>query len=159
MLTFNSQLTRSESESEAELLYDWWFTANQFILATSPLALTASDFILQLNTCGYSPYVTSSLTRGWVCHLQLLLVLASAVILRSEPHGTHDHTLPFQIQDPPTWRARSSYLYPLGTRWPDIPPGTAFSFRCLLFLLGCMEILDSASTRDSLTESPPVVFL
>jgi hypothetical protein len=54
---------------------------------TSPLKLTNSNFIFQLNTCGYSPYVTSSLTRGGVCHLQLLLVLASAVILRSESRG------------------------------------------------------------------------
>jgi hypothetical protein len=30
-----------------------------------------------LNPCGYSPYVLSSLTRGWVCRLQLLLALAS----------------------------------------------------------------------------------
>jgi hypothetical protein len=43
-----------------------------------------SNFIFQLNTWAYSPYVTFSLTRGWVCRLQLLLVLASAVILRSE---------------------------------------------------------------------------
>jgi hypothetical protein len=28
--------------------------------------LTTSNFIFQLNTCGYSPYVTSSLTRAWV---------------------------------------------------------------------------------------------
>jgi hypothetical protein len=34
-----------------------------------------------------------SLTRGRVCRLQLLLVLASAVILRSESRGTHDHIL------------------------------------------------------------------
>jgi hypothetical protein len=61
----NSQLTGSESE----LLYDWRFTANQFALATSPLRSTTSNFIFQLNTCGYSPYVISSLTRGWVCHL------------------------------------------------------------------------------------------
>jgi hypothetical protein len=33
-----------------------------------------SNFIFQLNTCGYSRYVTSSLTRGWVCRSQLLLV-------------------------------------------------------------------------------------
>jgi hypothetical protein len=51
------------SQSEAELLYDWQFTANQFVLATSPLRLTASNFIFQLNTCGYRPYVTFSLTR------------------------------------------------------------------------------------------------
>jgi hypothetical protein len=68
-----------ESESELELLYDWQFTANQFILATSPLGLTTSNFIFQLNTCDYSPYVKSSVMRGWVCRLQLLLVLASAV--------------------------------------------------------------------------------
>jgi hypothetical protein len=52
--------------SESELLYDCRFTANQFVLTTSPLRLTTSNFIFQLNTCGYNPYVTSSLTRGWV---------------------------------------------------------------------------------------------
>jgi hypothetical protein len=36
--------------------------------------------------------------RGWVCHLQLLLTLASATILRPESCGTH-HILLFQIQD------------------------------------------------------------
>jgi hypothetical protein len=69
---------------ESELLYNWRFTANQFVLATSPLRLTTSNFIFQLNTCG--SYVISSLTRGWVCRLQLLLVLASGVILRSHDH-------------------------------------------------------------------------
>jgi hypothetical protein len=34
-----------------------------------------------------------SLTREQVCRLQLLLVLASAVILGSESRGTHDHIL------------------------------------------------------------------
>jgi hypothetical protein len=75
--------SRGSSESESESLYDWRFTANQFVLATSYLRLTTTN-IFQLNTCGYSPYVTTSLARGWVCHLQLLLVLASAVILRSD---------------------------------------------------------------------------
>jgi hypothetical protein len=46
-----------------------------------------------------TPYTTSSLTRGWISRLQLLLVLASAVILRSESRGTHDHILLFQIRD------------------------------------------------------------
>jgi hypothetical protein len=63
---------------------------------------TTSNFIFQLNACGYSPYVTSSLMRGRVCPLQLLLVLASAVILRSESHKTHDQILLPQIRDSPT---------------------------------------------------------
>jgi hypothetical protein len=54
-----------------------------------------------MNTCNLNPYVTSFLTRGWVCHLQLLLVLASAVILRSESRGTHDYILLSQIRYSP----------------------------------------------------------
>jgi hypothetical protein len=72
---------------------------HQFILAASPLRLTTSNFIFQLNTCGYSPYVINSLTRGWVYRLQLLLVLASAVILGSDSRGTHGHILLSQIRD------------------------------------------------------------
>jgi hypothetical protein len=87
--------------TESESLYDWRFTANQFVLAISPLRLTASNFIFQLNTCGYSPYVTSSLRRGWVCRLQLLVVLASVVILRSESCRTHDHIVLSQIRNSP----------------------------------------------------------
>jgi hypothetical protein len=90
----------------SELLYDWRFTANQFVLATSPLRLTTSNLIFQLNTYGYSPYVTSFLTRGWVCRLQLLLVLASTVILRSESCETHDHILLSQIRDSPNLEAQ-----------------------------------------------------
>jgi hypothetical protein len=92
--------------------------------------------IFQLNTCGYNPYVTSSLTRGWVCHLQLLL-LASAANLRSESLGTHDHILLFQIWDsPPTWRTRSPYLYSSGTGWPGYTPRHWVTFRRLLPLAG-----------------------
>jgi hypothetical protein len=56
-------------------------------------------FFSQLNPCGHSPYVTSSLTRGWICRLQLLLALASADILRSDSRGTHGHILRPQIRD------------------------------------------------------------
>jgi hypothetical protein len=92
--------------SESQLPYDWQFTANQFVSATSPLRLTTNNFIFQLNTCGYIPYVKSSMTRGWVCRLQLLLVLASAVILGCESHGTHDHILRSQIRDSPIVEAQ-----------------------------------------------------
>jgi hypothetical protein len=86
----------SLSESESELLYEWRFTANQFVLATCPFTLTTTIYF-QLNTCFHSPYVTSSLTRGWVCSSQLLLALASAVILRSDSRGTRDHILLSEI--------------------------------------------------------------
>jgi hypothetical protein len=58
-------------------------------------------FFFQLNNCGYSPIVPSSLTKVWVCCLQLLLALASAVILRSVYRGTHDYIFLSQIRDSP----------------------------------------------------------
>jgi hypothetical protein len=124
---------KSESESESELLYDWWFTANQFVVATIPLRLTTSIFF-HLNPCGHSPYVTFSLMRGWVCRLQLLLVLASAVILRSESRGTHDHILLSQIRDSPNMEGqvpvftspmnRVARLYPQALGYFSSPPTT-----------------------------------
>jgi hypothetical protein len=65
MLWQYSQTPPPESDSESELVYDYRFTANQFVLATRILRLTTSIFF-QLNTCNSSPYVTSSLTREWV---------------------------------------------------------------------------------------------
>jgi hypothetical protein len=66
---------------------------------------------LQLCSSGAPP-----LTREWICSLQLLLVLASAVILGTESSTTHDHILLSQFCDCPTWRASSPcvyiYIYP-----------------------------------------------
>jgi hypothetical protein len=61
------------------------------------------------------------LMRGWVCHLQLLLALASTVILRSKSLGTRDHILLCQIRD--------------------------FRFRRLL-QLATVEVFNPASTGD-----------
>jgi hypothetical protein len=69
-------------------------------LGDKPLQIH-DQYFFQLNTCGYSPYVTSSLTREWVCRLQLLLGLASAVILWFEFRSTHDHILLSQIRGSP----------------------------------------------------------
>jgi hypothetical protein len=105
-----------------QLLYDLWFPANQFVLAPSPLRPTTNIFFCQQNSCGYSLYVTSSLMRGWICRLQLMLVLASGVILWSESRSTHDNILLTQIRDTPSLegqipvfiflRNKVAHLYP-----------------------------------------------
>jgi hypothetical protein len=53
-----------------------------------------------------------SLVRGRVCHLQLLLALASAVIFRSESLGAHNHILLPQIQDSPNLDQVSVFIFP-----------------------------------------------
>jgi hypothetical protein len=117
---------------ESELLYDWRLTANQFVLATSPLRPTTSTFFFQLNPCGHSLYVTSSLTRGWVC--QLLLAFASTVNLGSESHGTHDHILLSQIRDSLNLEYQISVF---------ISPGIGFPFG----RKATVEVFEPASTR------------
>jgi hypothetical protein len=79
------------------------------------------DFLFSIEHL-HSPNVTFSLTRGWVCRLQLLLALARAIILRSESRRTHNHTLLSQIRDPPNLegqvpvfispRNRAAHLFP-----------------------------------------------
>jgi hypothetical protein len=113
LLTAVSRLFRNQSESE--LLYDWRFTAIKFFLAAIPLRLTASNFIFQLNTCGYSPHVTSS-------RLELLVVLTSAVILRPETHGIHDHILLSQIRDSHNLEGQVPVYTSPGTGLPGYTP-------------------------------------
>jgi hypothetical protein len=102
----------------------------------SPLRPTTRILIFQLNTCDYSRYITSSLRRRCVCRLQLLLVLASAVILGSESSGNHDQIYYLRFETPPTWRARSPYLYRPGTGWPSYNRRHWVPFRRLLRLAG-----------------------
>jgi hypothetical protein len=66
--------------------------------------------VRQLRFCWYGAL---SLTRGQVCGLQLLLTLASAVILGSESRGARDHILLSQIWDIPF----CGLLRLVGLRW------------------------------------------
>jgi hypothetical protein len=89
---------------------------------------------------------------GWVCRLQLLLALVSAVILRSESHGTHDHILLSQIRDSPNLegevpvfispRNRVAQLY-LQVWVPFSSPPTTRR--------DTIEVFEPASTRGCLT--------
>jgi hypothetical protein len=77
-------------------------------------------------------YITSSLTRGWVCRLQLLLVLFSAVILRdSWPHFTVSDS---RFRQPGGPGPRIYITQEQGG--PVISPGTVFPFHRVLRLAG-----------------------
>jgi hypothetical protein len=63
-----------------------------------------------------------SLTRGRVCLLYMLLVLASAVFLGSESLGSRDHILLSQFWDFPFCRRRYSTPTPHGSECVSIGP-------------------------------------
>jgi hypothetical protein len=95
-------------------------------LGSEPLETHDQNFFSQLNTCGHSPYITSSLTRGWVCHLQLLLVLASAFILVFESRGIRNQVLRSQIRYFPFCRLLR--LTVLRWRYSTQPPKGVFNY-------------------------------
>jgi hypothetical protein len=123
-------------------LHSWHFTDNQFVFAASQLRLTTSDFVFKLNACGHSTYVPSSVTREWFCHLQFLLALASAVILRFESHWIFDILLS-QIPDSPNLKGEVPILISR-RHWIPIssPPMTRRN---------TVEVLEPASTRPNYT--------
>jgi hypothetical protein len=66
--------------------------------------------------------------RGLVGNLQLLLALASAVILRSDSRGTDDNILLSQIRDSANLEGQVPVFIPPGTRWPSYTPQALGSF-------------------------------
>jgi hypothetical protein len=94
-----NRLLSFDSESKSQS----YFTAAGSLPISSSLRQAPWDsqpaFLFQLNTCRHCPYVTSSLTRRWVCRLQLSLALANAVVLMSESRRSHDQILLPQIRD------------------------------------------------------------
>jgi hypothetical protein len=98
-------------------------------------------FFRQLQVCYF---VASPLTRGRVCNLLLLPVLASAV-----PWDSRPNFIVRILETPPTWRARSLYLYPPGTGWSSYTPGHWVPFPSpLTTRRATVEVFYSASTRD-----------
>jgi hypothetical protein len=133
------------------LLYDGRFSAKQFVLAPSPLRLSASIFF-QLNTCGHSPYVTSSLTRGGVRRSQLLLALASEVNLSSESCETHDHILLSQIRDSRSLEGQVSVFISPRNRVAQLYPWHWVLFPSpLTARRATVEVFGPASIRDTIT--------
>jgi hypothetical protein len=95
-------------------------------------------FFFKLNTYGHSSYVTFSLTRGWVCRLQLMLVLDSAVTLRSASRGTHNHILLSQIRDSPNLESQAPVFISPRNRVDRLYPQTLGSlFVSFYYSQGC----------------------
>jgi hypothetical protein len=83
-------------------------------------------FFRQLRICYF---VAPTLTRGRVCNIMLLLVLASVV-----PRDSGPYFIVPVLESLPTWSVRSPFLYPPGTGWPSYTPRHWVPFYRLLRL-------------------------
>jgi hypothetical protein len=105
-----------------ELLYYDRRSVGQSVLISSPhLGLMTRFFytVRHLRVCWYG---VSSLTRGRICLLQLLLSSPAQSFSGPSPAGLMTTFYCFRFETPPTWRTRSLYLYPPGTGWPGYTP-------------------------------------
>jgi hypothetical protein len=103
---------RMNASSKLKVCYDRRSFGQSVLVSSTHLGLTTKFlFAIQLRVCWCGALC---LMRERVCRLQLMLVLASAVILRPESRGTRDHILLSQIRDSPNlegWN-RVTRLYP-----------------------------------------------
>jgi hypothetical protein len=98
-------------QSKSKLCYDRWYVGQSVLVSSTHPELT-TRFLLLSDSCGFVD-VGRSLWRERVCRLQLLLVLASAVILGSESRGTRDHILLSQIRVSPNLEGQIPvFIYP-----------------------------------------------
>jgi hypothetical protein len=93
-----------------------------------------------------------SVTREQVCRLQLLLVLASAVILGSESRLTRDHILLSQIRDSPNLEGQVRVFISPRKGWPSYTPRHWVPFSSHpTTRRATVEVFELASTRDTRT--------
>jgi hypothetical protein len=109
--------------------------------------------LLLVSWCG-----ASSLTRGRVCRLQLLLDFASAAILGAESRGNHDHILLSQIRRLQPGRPDLCIYVSQWQGGPVIPPRHWVPFSSLSTTRrAAVKVFESSCTRGSTTDKLPVL--
>jgi hypothetical protein len=144
---FSSQTARFESESE--LIYDWRFISNQFVLVPSPLRLTTNNFF-PLNERLRSYSLRNILSDGWksvlnYCWSSPAQSFSGPCPARLRPHSTVSNLGLAQL------RGSGPCIYIHQEQdGPVIPPGTEFPFSSSpTTRRATVELFDPASTRDA----------
>jgi hypothetical protein len=114
----NQWMVQSQSQSQSQSYFTTDGLRQPVLLGDKPGEIHDQHFFL-LNTFFHSPYVTSSRTRGWICDLQLLLILASAVILRSDSRGISWSYFTVSNSRLPRPGGPGARIYHPGTGWPS----------------------------------------
>jgi hypothetical protein len=111
----------TRSLSDSELLYDWRFTASQLILAPSSLSPTTSIF----SNWALAVVVLCNIFSDERMGLSFTIATGPRQRRHSRVRDPRDSWPYFTVSDSrpsPTWRAKSPYLYPPGTRRPSYTP-------------------------------------
>jgi hypothetical protein len=114
----------------------------------SPLRLTTSNFIFQLNTCDYSPYVTFSLTRVWVGYNSCWSSPAQS-FSHPSPAGFMTTFYYLRFETPLDLEGQVPVFITPRKGWPGCTPRHWVPFSSSpTTRRATMEVFDPASTRD-----------
>jgi hypothetical protein len=110
-LKSNQSQSQSYDTTDGQSVSLSWWKAH--LLSKARFLLLSRQ--LQIRWCG-----APSLMKGRVCRLQLLLPLASIVILGTESRGTQDHILLSQVRDPKPGGPRTRSYIPHEESGPKV---------------------------------------
>jgi hypothetical protein len=105
------------------LIYDWQ-VGRPVCLGVSAHFGPVTNFYFSLkfpsDSCMFFYFVSPSLMRGQVCNLlyNCFWALPEQLLLGRSPENSRPY-FTVSSKTPPTWRARSPYLYPPRTGWPS----------------------------------------
>jgi hypothetical protein len=109
---------------------------HQSVRFGAKLIQTHDHSFFQLITCGYSSYVTPVWREDESVVYNCCWSSSAQLFSGPSPVGLMTTSYCVRFETPPTWRARSPYLYTPGRGIPVIPPVAWFPFRRLLPLEG-----------------------
>jgi hypothetical protein len=110
-----------KSKSKSKLCYDWR-SVSQYLLVSSTRLGLMTRFLLLSDSCGFVD-VGCSLWQENGSAVHSCCRSSSALSFSGpSPGGLVTIFYCLKFETPPTWRARSPYLYPPGTGWPSYTP-------------------------------------
>jgi hypothetical protein len=116
-----STLSYSKSESKSELCYDRRSVGQSVLVLSTHLMLT-TRFLLLSDSCGFVDVGCSHWQENGSAVYNCCWPSPAQSFLGPSPAGLVTIFYSLRFETPPTWRARSSYLYPPRTGWPSYIP-------------------------------------
>jgi hypothetical protein len=97
-------------------------TVGQSVLVSSTHLGLTTRFLFLSESCGFVDVGRSLWRENGSAVYNCYWSSPAQSFLGTSPTGLVTIFYSFRFESPPTWRARSPYLYPTGTRWPNYTP-------------------------------------
>jgi hypothetical protein len=149
MSGFTLSCTTTDSKSTSKLCYDPQSVGQSVLVSSTHLGLT-TRFLLLSGSCGFVDLGRSLWRENGSAIYNCCWSSPAQSFLGPSPAGLVTIFYGLRFETPPTWRARSPYLYPPGTGWPSYTPRHWVPFSSPpTTRRATVEVFEPASTRGT----------